>query len=74
MAVSNEKNTINIKATIYENIQNPVLNDTTNYTVLMGSTISLISYDVDSAIVNKYSENTNYKTTFIQNTNFHTNL
>lgn len=74
MAVSNEKNTININATIYENIQNPVLNDTTNYTVLMGSKISLNSYDVDTSVVNKYTENTNYKNTFIQNINFHTNL
>ena len=74
MAVSNEKNTINTSATIYENIQNPVLTDTTNYTILMGSTISLNSYDVDSSVINKYTENTNYKNTFIQNTNVHINL
>ena len=74
MAVSNEKNTINTSATIYENIQNPVLTDTTNYTILMGSTISLNSYDVDSSVINKYTENTNYNNTFIQNTNVHINL
>ena len=74
MAISSEKNIIRISSTIIENIQNPNLIETNKYTVLMGSTLSLNSYDVDSSIINKYGENSNYKNTFIQNTNIHSDL
>ena len=74
MAISNEKNIIRINSTIIENIKNPNLIETNKYTVLMGSTLSLNSYDVDSSIINKYGGDSNYKNTFIQNTNFHSDL
>ena len=65
IGVNNNKFLIENSTSIINNIQNPALEPSINYTLLTGSTLDFTGFDQDNTPINKFKSNVTYKTDFV---------